>query len=212
MKISTSKISLRYALILGGVALFCTAFSSAIYWLTKDKIDDVMANQQRQLLSEVVPKSEFDNDLLASCKQISLPKYPFLNRIYIAKKSQDLTAYAIQSTAPDGYSGNIVLLEGFKPDGTVLGVRILKHNETPGLGDKIDIRVSDWILLFNGKKFSLENESHWKVKKDGGDFDQFTGATITPRAVVNNVRQSAKWLVTNLAKQPEMVNSFEDCK
>ncbi|AUI65246.1 MULTISPECIES: electron transport complex subunit RsxG [Glaesserella] len=208
----TSVITTRYALILGAIALLCTAVSTGIYLLTKSRIDAVTAEQQRQLLLEVVPQVHFDNDLLATCKVVKLPEVPFLNKIYIAKKGQDLTAYAIQGTAPDGYSGNIVLLMGIQPDGTVLGVRTLAHKETPGLGDKIETRIDDWIYSFTNRKFSLDNESEWAVKKDGGTFDQFTGATITPRAVVNNVRQSAKWVITELAKNPTIVEQFGACR
>ena len=208
----TSVITTRYALILGIIALLCTAVSTGVYLLTKGRIDAVTAEQQRQLLLEVVPQTHFDNDLLASCKVVKIPEAPFLNKIYIAKKGSDLTAYAIQATAPDGYSGNIVLLMGIQPDGMVLGVRTLAHKDTPGLGDKIETRISDWIYSFTNRKFSLENEGEWRVKKDGGQFDQFTGATITPRAVVNNVRQSAKWVLTELAQKPEMVEQFEVCR
>lgn len=208
----TSVITTRYALILGVIALLCTAVSTGVYLLTKSRIDAVTAEQQRQLLLEVVPQTHFDNNLLASCKVVKIPEAPFLNKIYIAKKGSNLTAYAIQATAPDGYSGNIVLLMGIQPDGTVLGVRTLAHKETPGLGDKIETRISDWIYSFTNRKFSLENEDEWRVKKDGGQFDQFTGATITPRAVVNNVRQSAKWVLTELAQKPEMVEQFEVCR
>ncbi|QHB18400.1 electron transport complex subunit RsxG [Mannheimia pernigra] len=209
---NTSKITLKYALVLGLIALLSTAVSTAVYLLTKGRIDDVTAMQQRKLLEEVVPKSFFDNDVLGSCKLVQLENAPYLNRIYIAKKSEKTTAYLIQSTAPDGYSGNIILLMGIEPNGNVLGVRTLEHKETPGLGDKIETRVSDWILSFTNKLFSLENEAEWNVKKDGGQFDQFTGATITPRAVVNNVRQIAKWVVTDLAQNPQMIDQFKDCK
>ena len=209
---NTSKITLKYALLLGLIALLCTAISTGVYLLTKERIDAVTAEQQRQYLLEVVPKEHFDNDLLATCKVANLPEAPHLNRIYVAKKGQETTAYALQGTAPDGYSGDIVLLMGMEPNGTVLGVRTLQHKETPGLGDKIETRISDWILSFTGKVFSLENESQWAVKKDGGQFDQFTGATITPRAVVNNVRENAKWLITELVKKPELVDQLEACK
>lgn len=207
-----SKITLKYALILGLIALLSTAVLTSVYLLTKSRIDDVTAMQQRKLLEEVVPKTYFDNDVLSSCKIIHLENLPHLNHIYLAKKSEKRTAYLIKSTAPDGYSGDIVLLVGIEPNGNVLGVRTIEHKETPGLGDKIETRVSDWILSFTNKHFSLENESAWNVKKDGGQFDQFTGATITPRAVVNNVRQMAKWVVTDLAQNPQMIDQFKDCK
>ncbi|WP_373779062.1 electron transport complex subunit RsxG [Glaesserella sp.] len=207
----TSIITTRYAFILGVVALICTVISAGIYLLTKSRIDYVTAQQQRALLLEVVPQNYFDNDLLATCKVVDLAEAKFLNKIYIAKKSEKVTAYAIQATAPDGYSGNIVLLSGIQPNGTVLGVRTLAHKETPGLGDKIETRISDWIYAFSGQQFSVENESQWAVKKDGGQFDQFTGATITPRAVVNNVRQSAKWVIEELNQSPELIERFKDC-
>ncbi|QGM80333.1 electron transport complex subunit RsxG [Otariodibacter oris] len=206
-----SVITTRYALILGAIALICTAILVGVYLLTRGTINDVVEKQQRSLLLEVVPQAHFDNDFLATCKIIDLPEAPFLNKIYIAKKADNLTAYAIQATAPDGYSGNIVLLIGITPVGTILGVRTLEHQETPGLGDKIEIRISDWVTQFTGILFNEETESSWKVKKDGGQFDQFTGATITPRAVVNNVRQSAKWTVTELKQHPEIINSFVNC-
>ncbi|KAE9538347.1 electron transport complex subunit RsxG [Ursidibacter maritimus] len=208
----TSKITTTYALILGIIALVCAAISTGIYLLTKGRIDQVVAQQQRDLLLEVVPQDYFDNDLLSSCKTIKLPDAPYLNKLYSAKKGQDLTAYALQATAPDGYSGNIVLLMGIQPDGKVLGVRTLAHKETPGLGDKIETRISNWIYSFNDKTFTLDDENHWAVKKDGGDFDQFTGATITPRAVVNKVRQTAKWVITELKHHPQLIETFSDCK
>lgn len=204
--------SIFYALILGVVALLCVEISVGVYLLTKGEIDEVTAKQQQRLLEEVVPESYFDNDILATCKVINSDNAPYLNRLYFAKKSGKMTAYIVQSTAPDGYSGNIVLLMGIEPNGNVLGVRVLEHKETPGLGDKIETRVSDWITSFSNRLFNLENENEWAVKKDGGNFDQFTGATVTPRAVVNNVRQSAKWVIGEFIQNPKMTEQFEYCK
>ena len=79
---------------------------------------------------------------------------------------------------------------GVKTDGTLSGVRIIDHKETPGLGDKVELKKSDWVLSFEGKSLSAPDIDQWKVQKDGGDFDQFTGATITPRAVVNAVKNT----------------------
>lgn len=206
------KITLRYALILGAVALACTLISTLIFSLTKGRIEQVTAEQQRILFREILPTALFDNDPTATCKVVNVPEQAVINKLYFAKKGTDTTAYILQTTAPDGYSGNIVLLTAIQPDGKVLGVRTLEHKETPGLGDKIETRVSDWIKSFTNRIFSLENESEWAVKKDGGSFDQFTGATITPRAVVNNVRQSAKWIIRELAEKPEIANDFAQCK
>ncbi|EED24712.1 electron transport complex protein RnfG [Vibrio sp. 16] len=97
----------------------------------------------------------------------------------------------------DGYNGAIKLIVGIAQNGKVLGSRILSHQETPGLGDKIDLRVSDWMLSFSGKTVTEENQSTWKVRKDGGQFDQFTGATITPRAVVKAVKNTVSYVNTH---------------
>ncbi|EQC1350519.1 electron transport complex subunit RsxG, partial [Escherichia coli] len=105
-------------------------------------------------------------------------------------------AAVLETTAPDGYSGAIQLLVGADFNGTVLGTRVTEHHETPGLGDKIELRLSDWITHFAGKKISGADDANWAVKKDGGDFDQFTGATITPRAVVNAVKRAGLYAQT----------------
>ena len=126
-----------------------------------------------------------------------------IQKICMAKKDGDITAYAFESVAHDGYSGDIRILVSMKPDGEVLGVRITEHHETPGLGDKIETRISDWILGFDHQVIKQDNLTEWAVKKDGGKFDQFTGATITPRAVVNQVRRSALAMLGNLPKEKE---------
>jgi len=99
-------------------------------------------------------------------------------------------ALVIEALAPDGYSGTIRLLVGINIDGSLGGVRVVAHRETPGLGDAIEEERSDWILGFTGKSLQDPPLQKWAVKKDGGAFDQLTGATITPRAVVKAVRQA----------------------
>ena len=103
----------------------------------------------------------------------------------------------LPTTAPDGYSGDIRLLVGIQANGAITGVRVLEHRETPGLGDKIDARVSDWILGFDGKSLSTPLPPQWQVVKDGGEFDQLVGATVTPRAVVNAVRRALQFFDVN---------------
>ncbi|MFY1026413.1 electron transport complex subunit RsxG [Actinobacillus seminis] len=195
-----TKMSAKYSLLLGGVALACTALSTGIYFLTKDKIDEVVAKQQQALLSEVIPAQYHDNDLLQSCYDLekSALKNSSIGKICVAKKDGKISAYAYETVAPDGYSGNIRLLVGLTPQGDVLGVRVIEHAETPGLGDKIELRISDWILSLSNQKISQDTLSDWAVKKDGGKFDQFAGATITPRAVVNQVKHSALFLLDEL--------------
>lgn len=183
-----SKISAKYGALLALVALLCTGVSSGIYFLTKGKIDEAVAKQQQALLSEILPSNYYDNDIMANCK---MPDSREIDKICTALLQDKINAYVIEATAPDGYSGNIRLLFGMTVEGEILGVRVLEHKETPGLGDKIETRISNWILSFNHKKISQDNLADWAVKKDGGKFDQFAGATITPRAIVNQVKRSA---------------------
>jgi electron transport complex protein RnfG len=118
--------------------------------------------------------------------------------VYRARKQNQPVATIFQVTAPDGYSGNIRLLVGVNSDQSLAGVRVLAHKETPGLGDKIEIEKADWIKQFTGKSLINPSESQWAVKKDGGEFDQFSGATITPRAVVNQTKRVLVWAQSHL--------------
>lgn len=195
----TVKITSRYGILLGFIALLCTAISAGIFFLTKDKIDAVMAAQQRELLLQVIPQDYFNNNLLESAVIPQDKNLVGIQKIYFAKKDGNVSAYAYETTAPDGYSGDIRLLVGLDPKGEILGVRVIEHHETPGLGDKIELRISNWILNFTHQSINEHNLSEWSVKKDGGKFDQFSGATITPRAVVNQTKRSALIMLNNQA-------------
>ena len=195
----TVKITSRYGILLGFVALLCTAISAGIFFLTKDKIDSVMAAQQRELLLQVIPQDYFNNNLLESAVIPQDKNLLGIQKIYFAKKDGNVSAYAYETTAPDGYSGDIRLLVGLDPKGEILGVRVIEHHETPGLGDKIELRISNWILNFTHQSINEHNLNEWAVKKDGGKFDQFSGATITPRAVVNQTKRSALIMLNNQA-------------
>ena len=202
------KITSRYGALLGLVALLCTAISSGIFFLTKGKIDNAMAAQQRELLLQVIPQNYFDNN---PAETLAIPqddRLQGIQKIYLAKKNGQISAYAYETTAPDGYSGNIRLLVGLTPQGEVLGVRVIEHHETPGLGDKIELRISDWILSFNNQPINNDNLSEWAVKKDGGKFDQFSGATITPRAIVNQVKRSALVMLANSTALESLANQL----
>ena len=202
------KITSRYGALLGLVALLCTAISSGIFFLTKGKIDDAMAAQQRELLLQVIPQNYFDNN---PAETVAIPqdeRLQGIQKIYLAKKNGQISAYAYETTAPDGYSGNIRLLVGLTPQGEVLGVRVIEHHETPGLGDKIELRISDWILSFNKQPINNDNLSEWAVKKDGGKFDQFSGATIPPRAIVNQVKRSALVMLANSTALESLSNQL----
>ncbi|MGG4607127.1 electron transport complex subunit RsxG [Providencia sp. Me31A] len=187
----------RHGVILAIFAAGTTALSAVVYTLTKETIAEQAALVQKKLLDQVIPSDLYDNDLTKECylvhnEEILGNKQP--RRLYIARKNGEPIAAALETTALDGYSGAIHLLVGADFDGTVLGVRVTEHHETPGLGDKIETRISDWITYFSGKKIASDNDPKWAVKKDGGEFDQFTGATITPRAVVNATKRTAVFM------------------
>ena len=184
----------RYILISGLIlslfAIIGTALVGITYESTADKIAD---NERRALLrklNQILPSDLYDNDLLNSsfiieAEQRLGQKKP--SKVYVAKQQEKLSAMIFPVNAPKGYSGEIKMLVGVNMDGSLAGVRIVSHKETPGLGDAIEIERNDWVLGFNGKSLEDPNERDWKVKRDGGVFDQFTGATITPRAVVHAV-------------------------
>ena len=195
----TVKITSRYGILLGFIALLCTIISTGIFFLTKDKIDAVIAAQQRELLLQVIPQDYFNNNLLEIAVIPQDKNFVGIQKMDLAKKDGNISAYAYETTAPDGYSGDIRLLVGLDPKGEVLGVRVIEHHETPGLGDKIERRISNWILGFTNQSINEHNLSEWAVKKDGGKFDQFSGATITPRAVVNQTKRSALIMLNNQA-------------
>lgn len=188
------------AKVLALFAIACTALVSVVNWLTKDTI---IRQQQQQLLStlyDVIPAERLNNDLYHDCQVIAGNDYlggGDEQMAYIARMDNMPVAVAITSAAPDGYNGKIKLIVALNVDGSVSGVRVLKHQETPGLGDKIETRKNDWIYGFNGKTVETENDLRWAVKKDGGMFDQFTGATITPRAVVKAVKNTSLYFNKN---------------
>jgi electron transport complex protein RnfG len=167
--------------------------------------DDIKHNEKLTLLRQlntIIPAEAYDNDLLLDTKTIK--PSPLLGTseaslVYRARKDTQNVAVIFSSIAPNGYNGPIELLVGVYTNGRLAGVRVIKHRETPGLGDAVSITHSDWILGFNDKSLSNPDEKHWKVKRDGGIFDQFTGATITPRAVVSAVHDALLYFDKNQA-------------
>lgn len=192
-----SKQILIAALLLGGFAVFGTSLLSGVHQTTYERI---AANEQALLLkrlNEIVPAGYYDNDLQTDIKQIeSALEFGITTplTIYLARQNQAAVAAVVSTVAPDGYSGKIKLLVGITYDGEILGVRAVAHKETPGLGDGIETSRSDWVLGFNGKSLTNpDSRAAWAVKPDGGNFDAFTGATITPRAVVKAVHKTLQY-------------------
>jgi electron transport complex protein RnfG len=178
------------AMIMMAFAIVGTAMLAYIYDNTKTPIAESEAKARMALFRQIVPDALHDNGLLEDV--IEVPADPLLgnrtvSHAYRASLQGKRTAVILEAIAPDGYSGDIKLLVAIKADGSIGGVRVLAHKETPGLGDYIEITHSRWIKQFDEKL--LTDAGQWKVKKDGGQFDYMAGATITPRAVVKAVRQ-----------------------
>jgi electron transport complex protein RnfG len=190
-----------------GFLLFLFAITTAgalslTYESTKDAIAEAERIAAEKALLEIIPAERFDNDLLLDTLPIQEKDWPLLGlkgggNIHIARQENKIIAIIIPTVAPDGYSGDIKMIAGIENDGSIAGVRVLSHTETPGLGDKVDLKKSSWILSFNDKSLEAPEIDKWKVKKDGGEFDQFTGATITPRAVVHQIKNVLEFVNAN---------------
>ncbi|MBC3766814.1 electron transport complex subunit RsxG [Neptunicella marina] len=200
----------KNGLILAGFALVSTALISITQIVTAPVIKQQQNQQLRGILDAILSPKLYDNDLLHDCIVVNNNQDlgPGSHTIYRASKQGQPVAVAIESVAPDGYNGRIELVVSIIGEHQVGGVRVLNHQETPGLGDKIDLRVSDWILGFHDKKYEKGLEQQWAVKKDGGQFDQFTGATITPRAVVKAVRNTVQYYQQH---QAEIIAASNQC-
>jgi electron transport complex protein RnfG len=176
--------------------LFAVIGTSMVAYTFEQTREQIRANERAILLRKLhrlIPADQYDNVLLedtVTARDETLLGSDEPVMVYRARKNDEPVALVIAAIAPDGYSGSIKLLVGINLDGTLSGVRVVAHRETPGLGDAIDETRSDWIRIFDGKSLQSPGLNRWAVKKDGGDFDQLTGATITPRAVVKAVRNA----------------------
>lgn len=191
----------RNGLLLGLFAVFTTLLIAGTYLQTRDRIAEEKRRAEEKALLEIVPRARHDNSMLDDTLTLPVDASGLglqeSKRAYIARRGETAVAVILPVTAPDGYSGGIDLIVGINADGTVAGVRTLAHKETPGLGDGVDIKKSNWILDFNGRSLGNPEPARWAVKKDRGVFDQFTGATITPRAVVAATRRALEYAQAN---------------
>lgn len=205
----------RNSLLLAGFALLTVVLVASTYLGTRDRISNAQRAAEEKALLQIVPRAQHDNSMLDD--RMPAPVGDPLLRlreeksIYIARRKGIATAAVIPALAPDGYSGSIDIVVGVNRDGTVAGVRVLQHRETPGLGDAVDHRKSDWLEGFRGRGLTDPPLERWTVRKDGGDFDQFTGATITPRAVVQATARALTWVAENRTSVfPEPANARLD--
>ena len=171
-----------------------------VNWHSKSYIVENERMELLRSLGAVIPAEMYTNNVLEDTLEVrdaELLGSDKVSTAYVARHSGRPVAAVLTAVAPNGYTGPIVLLVGIDYTGAVTGVRIIKHRETPGLGDGIEIKRSNWIAGFTGKSLNNPKDNRWKVKRDGGDFDQFTGATITPRAVVSAVHKALKYFEQN---------------
>ena len=183
----------RTALALGLVALAGTALLAGVSQWTRPRIEEQERRAVLQQLQALIAPGRYDNALHDDHYDFSASDGLFPGQTitaYRARLQGMPVALVLKLAAADGYNGDINLLIGINYDGTLTGVRVTSHKETPGLGDALEIGRSDWILGFGGRSLEKPLPPGWAVRKDGGEFDQFTGATITPRAVVKAVRQA----------------------
>lgn len=190
--------------ITGALLALCALIGTGMMVVVNGHSKPYIAENERQVLlrslHSVIPSSIYTNNILndtLEMKDHALLGSQNSSIIYRAKVGTTPIAAALTVIAPNGYSGDISLLVGINFSGQVTGVRVVKHRETPGLGDSIEIRRSNWIEIFIGKSITNPNVKGWKVKRDGGEFDQFTGATITPRAVVGAVHKAVQFFNKN---------------
>jgi len=195
-----SKPVLRAASILGFFSFIGIGLVSLTHLVTEDRIIENERQFVTKTLREIIPDNLHDNDLLSNTIQVTDPLLAPDNRpvtLYKAFKNNKLVAIIASPLSTGGYNGSIKLLVAIKKDGSLLGVRVVSHHETPGLGDSIESHKSDWIYSFNGLSLQQPLLSGWAVKRDGGQFDQFTGATITPRAIVKAVLNTLQYYQIN---------------
>jgi len=191
---------MRNGLVLGVFAVVGTGIVALTHHNTRQRIT---ANQRQALLAslhELVPPRDYNNDIIEDTITVTDPRLLGTRdpvTVYRARRNGEPVAVVMTPVAPDGYNGDIKLLEAIRYDGTILGVRVVAHNETPGLGDNIERSKSPWITTFKGRTLSHPSPAQWHVKRDGGVFDQFTGATITPRAVVKAVHNCLKYYMSH---------------
>lgn len=199
------KMAARTAIILFLFVVIFTGLLSGAYLWTLPTIEAAAAEEKMKLINEVLPRSSYDNDLLKD----TLPLMPTAalgqddaSTVYRARRNGQASALVFEAIAPDGYAGKIYLLIALGADGTLIGVRVTQHKETPGLGDYIEPKKDKnkerpWITQFDGLVPVAIDVREWKVKKDGGRFDSVAGATVTPRAVIKAVRKAALYVAEN---------------
>lgn len=181
-------------------AVIATAILASVFFMTHDAIVKSEEAEKMKLITQIVPTTLFDNDILQD--KLDIAPNPLLGTenatvAYRARLKGEPSAVVLESIAPDGYSGKIFLILAVRANGELAGVRVVTHKETPGLGDYIELPKDPWIKGFDGKSREVYKDDDWKVKKDGGQFAYMAGATITPRAIVKAVNKTLIYYAEN---------------
>jgi Na+-translocating ferredoxin:NAD+ oxidoreductase subunit G len=190
----------KNGVLLGLFAVLTTGVIAGTYLSTRGMIQDNIRKAEEKALLEIVPRSRHDNSMLDASLAIMDSEQLGLReekRLYLATQAGKPVAVILPATARDGYTGDVDLIVGINTDGSIAGVRVLNHRETPGLGDQVDYKKSHWVDQFVGRSLDNTTTKQWAVKKDKGIFDQFTGATITPRAVTAAVHRALQYFDAN---------------
>lgn len=188
---------LRTLLTLGLIGLLAAAILSGVHLATRDRIASEQERQALATLNQLVPESAYDNELIEDRFSAWIPGLSAPSTIYRARSQGEPVALLADISTPDGYSGDIRLLVGLTPEGEVIGVRVLDHRETPGLGDQIELQRSSWIRQFDSRSLGNPPAQAWSPDRRGGDFDTLTSATITSSAVIQAVRDVLTWYEAN---------------
>ncbi len=205
---TAATMAVRTAVILFVFVIVFTGLLSGAYLWTRPAIEASAEEERMKLIDDVLPRGAYDNNLLRDT--VRIPPSPLLgldetSTVYRARRGGEIVALVLEAVAPDGYSGKIRLLLAVGADGTLSGVRVTQHRETPGLGDYIEPKkdknkARPWITQFNGLSLATVGEREWRVKKDGGRFDSMAGATVTPRAVVKAVHKTLTYVEQERAR------------
>ncbi len=207
--------------VFAGMALFAAMMLNKMQYSFTERITANEQAWEMRQIRELLKDTNYDNDVftdliyvennMPDAQLLGTDQSPYICRARLNNQAQ---AAVIQVTAENGYSGPIRLLVGVKSDGSLTGVRVASHRETPGLGDKIEVKNTDWILQFDGRSLNNPDADQWQVKKDGGEFDQITGATVSPRAVVKAVKNALLYFESHrdiiFTKPSESEASSED--
>jgi electron transport complex protein RnfG len=195
----------KSALGLAIFAFFTAGIIAVTQVVTQDKIQQNQREFEARLLLSLLPETVEAEQLLNSAQTFDHADFINVNQLSVSPSDRyfqvvnqgRVDAVILPVVAPEGYTEAIRLIVGIDSKGTIIGVRVTQHKETPGLGDQVETTKSDWIFTFNTRSLNSPEPNQWLVKKDGGDFDQLTGATITPRAIVKAIKNSLEFFQAN---------------